>query len=130
MTDYVIAYEDPDLPEEPAKIVVPTEEWMNIAMSGGLPPISVYWDLKADEEKAIANGNHLTFSHDEEKYMLQFTAPRIPPLTEEEAIEYLIMKDIPIRVWGKEHNKPLFKIIKKDQIPEDRDFRNAWRLTT
>ena len=47
---------------------------------------------------------------------------------EEEAIEYLIMKDIPRRVWGKEHNRQMFRIVKKDQIPSDRSFRNAWRL--
>jgi hypothetical protein len=128
LTDYRVIYEDPDFPEEPAKILVPTDEWMELAMSGGLPPISVYWALKADEEQAIAAGTHATFSHDNEKYMLQFTSPRIPPLTEEEAIQYLIMKDIPHRVWRKEHNKQLFKIVKRDQLPTDRTFRDAWKV--
>ena len=128
MCDYRIIFEDPDHPEEPVNVLVPAPEWIQEAMEGKLPPIWVYWQLQDDEQKAIEEGTHSSFRHDEEKWMLQFTAPRIGPLTEEEAIEYLIMKDIPRRVWAKEYNRPMFKIVKKDQIPSNREFRNAWRL--
>ena len=130
MSDYRVVFEDPAQPDEPAMVLVPSPNWMEEAMAGNLPPISVYWALKEDEEKAIAEGRHKEFKHDHDKWMAQFTAPRIGPLTEEEAIEYLIMKDIPKRVWGEQHNRPMFKIVKKDQVPSDRSFRNAWRLDT
>lgn len=130
MTNYRIIYEDPDAPDEPAKVLVPSDNWMQEAMEGNLPPISVYWALQEDEQRAIDEGRHDSFRHDPEKHAAQFTAPRIGPLTEQEALEYLIMKDIPRRVWGKDHNRPMFKIVTKDQVPSDRSFRNAWRLAT
>lgn len=130
MTDYRVIFEDPDQPEQPAMVLVPSDNWMEDAMAGNLPPISVYWALQADEQRAIDEGRHDTFKHDPDKYAAQFTAPRIGPLTEQEALEYLIMKDIPRRVWGQEHNRPMFKIVTKDQVPSDRTFRNAWRLAS
>lgn len=128
MTDYRVIFEDPDFPEEPAKVLVPSDNWMADAMAGKLPPIWVYWQLQDDEAKAIAEGRHSTFEHDPDKLALQYTAPRIGPLTEEEAIEYLIMKDVPRNVWAKDHNRPMFRVVKKDAIPTDRTFRNAWRM--
>ena len=128
MTDYRIVFDDPDDLEAPTKILVPSPQWMEIAMSGGLPPIWVYWQLQDDEQRAVAEGRHKEFKHDPEKLALQYTAPRIGPLTEEEAIEYLVLKDIPRRVWAKEHNRPMFKIVKRDMIPTDRTFRNAWEM--
>lgn len=128
MTDYRVIFEDPDQPDAPAMVLVPSPNWMADAMAGKLPPISVYWALQEAEQKAIDEGRHDGFKHDHDMWMQQFTAPRIGPLTEEEAIEYLIMKDIPRRVWGQEHNRPMFKIVTKDQVPSDRQFRNAWRL--
>ena len=128
MTKYRVIFEDPDYPDEPLQVLVPSDRWMKEAMEGNLPPISVYLDLKEAEQKAIDEGTHETFKHDEEKYMAQFNAERIGPLTEEQAIEYVIMKDIPRRVWGRIHNRPMFKIVTKEQIPTDRSFRNAWRM--
>ena len=129
MTNYCVIFEDPARPDDPAMILVPAPNWMADAMAGNkLPPISVYLALKDAEQKAIDEGRHEDFYHDDDMWMQQFTAPRIGPLTEEEAIEYLIMKDIPRRVWGQEHNRPMFKIVTKDQVPSDRQFRNAWRL--
>ena len=43
-------------------------------------------------------------------------------------MEYLVMKDIPRRVWAFEYNRPMFKIIKTEQVPIDRQFRNAWEM--
>ncbi len=128
MTDYRIIFEDPDQPDAPAMVLVPSDNWMQEAMEGNLPPISVYWALQDDEQQAIAEGHHDTFKHDPEKHAAQWTAPRIGPLTEEEAIEYLIMKDVPRHIWSQEYNRPMFKIVNKEQVPSDRSFRNAWRL--
>ena len=182
MTDYRIIFEDPEQPEQPAMVLVPSDGWLEEAKAGLLPPISVYWALQDDEQQAItegrhdtfkhdpdkytaqftaprigplteeeakagllppisvywalqddeqqavAEGRHDTFKHDPDKYTAQFTAPRIGPLTEEEAIEYLVMKDIPRHIWSQEYNRPMFKIVKTEDVPSDRQFRNAWRL--
>ena len=128
MTQYRVIFDDPDHPEEPTKVLVPSQNWLDEAMAGNLPPIWVYWQLQDDEQKAMAEGRHDKFQHDHDKWMLQFTAPRIGPLTEEEAMEYLVMKDIPRRVWAKEHNRPMFKIVKTEMVPSDRSFRNAWEM--
>lgn len=128
MTKYRVIFEDPDFPEEPAKVLVPSQNWLDEAMAGNLPPIWVYWQLQDDEAQAIAEGRHSTFKHDHEKLALQYTAPRIGPLTEEEAMEYLVMKDIPRHIWAQEYNRPMFKIVKTEDVPSDRSWRNAWRL--
>lgn len=128
MTDYCIIFEDPDTPDAPAIVLTPSDEWMDYAMAGNLPPISVYLALHDAEQQAITEGRHQEFEHDHDMWMQQFTAPRIGPLTEKEAIEYLIMKDIPKRVWGKEHNRQMLRIVTKNHVPSDRQFRNAWTL--
>ena len=128
MSNYRVIFEDPEQPEQSAMVLVPSDNWMQEAMEGNLPPISVYWALQDDEQQAIAEGRHQSFKHDQAKWEAQFTAPRIGPLTEQEAIEYLVMKDIPRRVWAEEHNRPMFKIVTKGQVPSDRTFRNAWEM--
>lgn len=54
----------------------------------------------------------------------------IGPMTEEEAIEYLIMKDMPKRVWHPDYkyNRQMFRIVKRDQLPKDQTYRDCWRL--
>jgi len=44
--------------------------------------------------------------------------------------EYLIMKDIPQRVWRdyEKANRPRLVICKKDQLPSTRVWRNAWKI--
>jgi hypothetical protein len=55
----------------------------------------------------------------------------MPAMTEEEAIEYLIMKDCPQGVWTNwdTGNKPKMVICKKEQLPQNRTWRNAWRIS-
>jgi len=128
MSRYRVIFEDPEQPEQPAMVLVPSDKWLEEAKAGLLPPISVYWTLQDDEQQAIAEGRHDTFKHDPEKRAEQWTAPRIGPLTEEEAVEYLIMKDVPRHIWSVEYNRPMFKIVRTEDVPSDRQFRNAWRL--
>lgn len=128
MTKYRIIFDDPDRLDEPTKVLTPSDNWMKDAMEGNLPPINVYWDLQDDESKAISEGRHEGFKHNLDKYIRQFTAPRIGPLTEKEAIEYLCMKDLPRKCWAEEHNRPMFKIVTVDQVPTERTFRNAWEM--
>ena len=130
MSNYRVIYEDPEHPELPACVLVPSDNWLEEAKAGLLPPISVYWELQDDEQQAIAEGRHDKFKHDPAKHEAQWKAPRIGPLTEEESIEYLIMKDIPRHIWSVEYNRPMFKIVRTEDVPSDRQFRNAWRLAS
>jgi len=128
MTQYRVIFDDPDRLDEPTKVLVPSDRWMKEAMEGNLPPISVYWELQDDEQQAIAEVRYSEFKHVLEKLAAQYTAPRIGPLTEQEALEYLIMKDLPRKCWAEQHNRPMFKIVTVDQVPSDRTFRNAWEM--
>ena len=128
---YRIIYEDPDNLDAPAAVVTPSDTWLKEeAMAGKLCPVQVLWDLQDDEQKAIEEGRHQGFRHDEEKWKLQWTAPRVGPLTEEEAMEYLALVTLPRKIFTEKHNRPMFKIIKADQKkwPKNRLFRNAWRV--
>ena len=50
-------------------------------------------------------------------------------MTQEEAMELLLQKDVPERVWNDNtSNSPRYKICKKEMIPSNREYRNAWRL--
>ena len=122
-SDYRIVWEDPDKPEECSKITVPDPNWMACALQGGiLPPVEVYWALAEDEAKP-------DFKKHTRGYLLHNTKP-VEAMTEEQAIEYLIMKDIPQRVWRNydKANKPRLVICKKDQLPSTREWRNAWKI--
>ncbi len=127
-TKYRVVFDDPDALDETTNVLVPSQNWLDLAMSGGLPPIWIFWELQDDERKAREDGNTGEFRHDPEKHALQFTLPRIGPLTEEEAMEYLVMKDLPRRCWAEEHNRPMFKIVRTEEVPSDRQFRNAWEM--
>ena len=51
-TEYCVVWEDPETPDEPAKITHPDPNWMACALQGGiLPPVEAYWELKKDEAK-------------------------------------------------------------------------------
>jgi hypothetical protein len=127
-TKYRVIFDDPDALDESTKVLVPSQNWLDEAMAGNLPPIWVYWQLQDDEQQAIKEGRHSTFQHDPDKHALQWTATRIGPLTEEEAMEYLCMKDLPRKCWAEEHNRPMFKIVRTEEVPSDRQFRNAWEM--
>jgi hypothetical protein len=121
-SEYRVVYEDSV--DDCAKILVPDPNWMAAAMQGGiLPPVWVYWELAKDEAQP-------DFKKHTRGYLLHDTEP-MPAMTEEEAIEYLIQKDIPQSVWQSwdEGNSPKMVICRKDQLPETRVWRNAWRIS-
>tara|TARA_R110000744_G_scaffold270457_1_gene383669 strand:- start:1356 stop:1751 length:396 start_codon:yes stop_codon:yes gene_type:complete len=125
---YRIVYSDPDDDSTNVCIVSPSPRWLQKAMSGGLPPVSVYWDLKEEERTLSKPG--VPFYHSKELLHKQYTAPRIKPLTEEEAMEYLILKDVPRSVWGRRHNRPMVRIIKAENLPKPSEwvFSEAWEM--
>jgi len=114
---YRIVFEDPAEPDAPAKVLVPDPSWLAAALAGGvLPPVGAYL-----RDQSVPDG---------EPKEHPYAAP-IGPMTEEEALEYLIMKDIPRRVWDDPTaNAPRFAIVPVEVIPSDRTHRMAWRLDT
>lgn len=121
--NYAITWEDPNEPDSPMKITIPSPVWLGMAMHGGiLPPVEVYWELKKDE--ADPNFKRHTRGH-----LLHDTKP-CDAMTEEEAMEYLIMKDIPPHVWySYKGNREIIRIVPRDKISINRDYRNAWRVS-
>ena len=121
-SDYRVVYEDSI--DECAKILVPDPNWMAAAMQGGiLPPVWVYHELAKDEAQP-------DFKKHTRGYLLHETQP-VEAMTEEEAIEYLIMKDCPDSVWKtyNEGNRPKMVICTKKQLPQTREWRNAWKIS-
>lgn len=115
-SDYRVVFED-NL-DDAAAVLVPDPNWMSCALHGGiLPPVEVYHQLEQDDQGRITNG-----------YILHETPP-IDAMSEEEAIEYLIQKDVPAHVWqSKQGNSIRMVICRKDQIPVMRKFRNSWKI--
>lgn len=143
-SDYRVIFEDPAAPDEPVKVLAAAPEWIACALAGGiLPSIEHQHNMKLEletdtgekiqttyleaqkirQEKTIVSEKVLEY----EEYL--YSKP-IGPMTEEQAIEYLIMKDIPARVWHSDYkyNRQMFKIVKKHQLPDDRLYRDCWRL--
>ena len=121
-SDYRVVFEDSV--DECAKILVPDPNWMACALQGGiLPPVWVYHELAKDEAQP-------DFKKHTRGYLLHNTEP-VPAMTEEEAIEYLILKDCPESVWKtyNEGNRLKMVICKKEQLPQTREWRNAWKIS-
>lgn len=125
---YRVAFEDPAEPEAPLKILVPDPNWMAAALAGGvLSPIEAYLEDQATiETYEKKHGSMKGFSWNDHEAKHPYANP-IGPMIEEEAIEYLIMKDIPPRVWRDyQGNRQILKIVPVEFIPADRTYRNAW----
>tara|TARA_R110000824_G_scaffold101412_1_gene240975 strand:- start:147 stop:605 length:459 start_codon:yes stop_codon:yes gene_type:complete len=121
-SDYHVVYEGSI--DECAKIMVADPNWMACALQGGiLPPVEAYWELAKDEAKE-------GFTKHTRGHLLHDTKP-VEAMTEEQAIEYLIMKDVPRSVWldYNSGNKPRLIICHKRQLPATREWRNAWKIT-
>lgn len=121
-TEYRVVYEKGV--DQSASVLIPDPNWMAAAMQGGiLPPVWVYHEMKKDEAKP-------DFKEHTRGYLLRDTEP-VPAMTEEQAIEYLIMKDVPEHVWKTwdEGNRPKMVICRIDQLPKTRDWRGAWRIS-
>jgi len=120
--NYAILWEDPADPDAPAKVTRPSPTWLAMAMHGGiLPPVEVYHKLAEDEAKE-------GFTRHTQGHLLHETPP-VGPMTEEEAMEYLVQKDIPPQVWRDyKGNRQVLKIVPVHLIPTNREFRNAWKI--
>jgi len=119
-TKYAVVYEDVDM--DCCAVMHPDPNAMAALMDGGVfPPVWVYWELAKDEAQPDFKRHH--------RMHLLHDTPREGPKTEEEALQYLIMKDVPQHIWRnyETSNSVHLKIIRREQQP-DRQFRNAWRI--
>lgn len=114
-SNYRVVFENPADLDAPASILVPDPNWMAAAMAGGiLPPIDTYL-----RDRDIPDGQPKEHPY----------AEPVGPMTEEEAIEYLIQKDISPQVWRDyKGNRTVMKIVPVELIPTDRGYRNAWKI--
>ena len=112
---YRVLFEDPTQPDAPAAVLVPDPNWMAAALAGNiLPPIDTYL-----RDQSVPDGQPKEHPY----------AKPIGPMTEEEAIEYLVKKDISPQVWREYNgNRIIMKIVPVELIPNDRSFRNAWKI--
>jgi len=112
---YRVLFEDPATPDEPAKVLVPDPNFMAAALAGNvLPPIEAY-----QRDRLVPDGQPKEHPY----------AEPIGAMSEEEAIEYLVQKDIDPAVWRDyQGNRTIMKIVPVEMIPSDRSFRNAWRI--
>ena len=119
-TEYVVVYEDIDM--NCCGVMHPDPHAMSALMAGGVfPPVWVYWELAKDEAKP-------NFKKHTRLNLLDDT-PREPAKTEKQALEFLLMKDVPSHIWMnyKTSNSVSMVICKRDQLP-NKDFRDAWRI--
>ena len=129
MTEYVVLLEDDQL--EHVSVMYATEQFMKTAAEGKLPHIKYLWKLRDAEKKAIKEGWHHEFRHNPDDLAAAVWASEndnVGPLTEEQAIEYLILKDCDESIWGNYHNMQRFRVVKRSDLPETREFRNAWKM--
>lgn len=127
---YRVIFEDPDNFEGPMMVLVPAPEWMAMALHGGLlPPIQAYLEDKAvTEAYEREHGSQEGFKWSENGGAKHPYAKPIGPMTEEQAIEYLILKDIPSRVYEYQGNRTILKIVPVELVPTDRSYRDAWTI--
>jgi len=120
---YAVVWGDPRDLDAPVNVTTPSKVWLAMALHGGiLPPVWVYHELAKDE--AQPNFKRHTRGH------LLHQTPPIGPMTEEEAMEYLIQKDLPPEVWRDYRgNMQILKIVPRHLIPNNHMFRNAWRIS-
>ena len=127
---YCIVWEDPTDLDQPVRVTSPAPEWLAMAMAGDyLPPIEAYLRDKAIENAWIKANPDKGFNWKDAGGATHPYTSTIPAMTEEEAMEYLLQKDVPSHVWADATaNAPRYRITKRTMVSTDRSYRNAWRL--
>jgi hypothetical protein len=128
---YCIVWERPFMSsDECCKITTPAPKWLAAMIHGGIfPDIEAYLrDKEITDAYEKQHGSQIGFDWREMGGAAHPYAKPRGAMTEEEAIEYLIQKDIPTEIWRPRHNRQIMKIVKRSSIPNDRTHRNSWRL--
>jgi len=96
-------------------VTSPSPQWLKMAMHGGvIPPVETYM-----RDKDVPDGDAKEHPY----------ATPVGPMTEEQAMEYLLQKDVPMHVWSETSgNSRKFLICPRALVPTDRSYRNAWQL--
>lgn len=114
-----------------AGVLVPDPNWLAMALAGGyLPPVEAVVADLAKMHAWCADNDPLDFAWDKVGGASFPYVPPMGPMTEEQAIEALIMIYLPPAIWA-DHgraNRARFRIVRKEMVPADRSYRNAWRL--
>lgn len=136
-----VPYTPPYDLDAPCAVLHPSPRFIAELMQGGIhPPLAALLNQKilliaksgksevvrkidADEWRAVNGPIAGEYVVDNREAHLKVEGP----LTYEQAIEYTIMKDIPVAVWGRQHNQRQFMVVKKTSLP-DRSNRNSWKL--
>lgn len=132
-SQYRVIFEDPQSEDAACAVLVPDPHWLSQALHGGiLPPIEAELEDQDTYQKYLDEGGDPTkfnWKDIDGGAKHPYVAPT-GPMTEEAAIEYLIMKCLPRRIWAdhEKTNRPKFKIVRAETVPSNRTFRNAWRL--
>ena len=123
-TEYCVVYED--IENDCTSVMYPDPHMMSMLMKGHLcPPAWVKMKLKEDSSRPDFV-SHSALGNDK----LLHETPPIGPLTEEEAVEYLVVTDVPRSAWENwdKGNRQTMVICKRSQLPVTREWRNAWRI--
>jgi hypothetical protein len=120
--------------DDVVKVLVPDPHFMAAALHGGiLPPIESFL---RDKEKLdswllrFQNKVNSLFSWRLVGGAEHPYADPIEAMSEEQAIEYLIQKDLPNHVWEdhQRSNRKKFIICRAEQLPTSRNYREAWSI--
>jgi len=139
--EHCVPYSPPYDMEAPCAVMHPSPRFIAELMAGGIhPPLSALLEqqlliIAKDGTSAVVpkveaaewRAKHAPIAGE---YVVDNRRAHLEvegPLTYEQAIEYAIMKDIPVAVWGRQHNQRQFIVVKKALLP-DRANRNSWKL--
>lgn len=137
---YRILYRNPW--DDSVSMVIPAPEWLAMALHGDLlPPVDVYHQLVCEWTHADGRVIHMAINENPgagwkhgtvTNGQLLHDTPPAPAMTEEEAMTYLLQKDVPRCVWYdyERANEQRFLICTKEQLPATRAFREHWRMTS
>lgn len=139
---YVGAWHDPFEAAAPMKVTTPSGRCISELMKGGIhPPLEAH--LGAKILLVAKSGKYDVVDqidapewrqrHGEivNEWIVDYRrchAETAPPMGLEDAIEYVLMKDVPHYVWGTKRNRRMFAVMDRSRIPKDRRLRNAWKL--
>jgi hypothetical protein len=127
---YCIVWEEPSDLDASVKVTTPSPQWLGGMMHGNFSPdVSAYIRDRQVEKQWINDNPGKTFSWEAVGGATHPYAETVGAMTEEEAMEFLLQKDIPSHIWMDDTgNAPRYKICKLDMLPNNRTFRGAWRL--
>ena len=138
--DHCVPYTDPYDLEAPTKVLHPSPRCVSELMAGGIhPPIEAIHNQRlvltcencGEIECRVVEAPAIRAKHKiKNEIVIDNSAAHLtvaPPMSYEEAIEWIIKKDIPFDVWGKPHNQPQFVILERTAMPS-REYRNTWKM--